>query len=264
MFTCLHTKQWSLADGRKKCAACRRVLPADHRKWGPGNLPENTKKALLEAFLKDESAYSAHMSLDVSRPTAERFFRILRERCAASCNASKIYLRVFSFYPRRFENLTSSSMPAANRTAQRFAAFGIRYRRAFDRIEIFDLNPVQLAHVKIQAGADIAKGKPQVIRLSPHKIETFDSAYLELHRSNTVLSVPPGTDKYFRVPTGNHKNRKIRSAAFWSFAAYKLARHHMIPAKYLSMYLAEMAWKYNHRGLTPHERIQVLLADSLQ
>lgn len=260
---CPHTKQWSLADGRKKCAACRRVLPADHRKWGPGNLPVGVKKTLLDMFLRDESAYAAHKSLGISRPTAERFFRILRERCAESSNASKIYLRVFSFYPRRFENLTGTSISAENKSARRFAAFGILYQRSRDRIEIFGLNPEQLYHVRIQAGADIANGKPKVIRLSPPKMETFDSAYLELHLSSTVVSVPLGTDKYFRVPTGTPKQRKMKTAAFWEFAAYKLARHRMIPTKYLSLYLAEMAWKYNHRGLSRHERIQVLFANSL-
>lgn len=260
MSACPHTKQWSLADGRNKCAACRRVLPADHRKWGPGKLPEGTKKALLKMFLEDESAYSAHKILRISRPTAERFFRILRKRCAKSCNASTISLREFSFDLSQFKNPASPYSAVAKPITRRFAAFGIRYKRAKKQVEVFDLTLEQLARVKIQAGANIASGRPGVMRLSPSGMDSFDSAYLELHPKNTAISVPPDTLEYLSVSKENPQYPMIKTEAFWLFAIYKLARHHMIPTKHLSIYLAEMAWKYNHRSLSAQRRIKILLA----
>lgn len=75
--TCSATHLYHLADGRLKCAVCRRVFSAcDNRH---SKLPIEVREALAHAYWKMEGTTDTALSLQLNIKTVQKYFSLLRE-----------------------------------------------------------------------------------------------------------------------------------------------------------------------------------------
>lgn len=78
--TCATTRLYRLADGRLKCAVCRRVFSiADQRHT---KLSQQTREALAKAFWEMSGTTDAAARLGLNIKTVQKYFSMLREKLA--------------------------------------------------------------------------------------------------------------------------------------------------------------------------------------
>jgi hypothetical protein len=87
----------------------------------------------------------------------------------------------------------------------------------------------------------------------------------------TISSLRPGLGRFTAVVHRGHLYRLAGSAAgrpstpfgkleaFWAYLQRQLRAKGGIRRERLGLYLAEYAWRYNHRYLSPSEQLQELL-----
>jgi transposase len=236
---------WLLKDGRRRCVRCR-------FDWKPGRFPLRLKprqwRALLQWFVRGlPSARIAHeTSLD--RKRVLRALTVVRlamvrsvpadVRRAADTETSPVSRgarhRAPSAAPRRSTD--------ASRPRRRYATLGLyaAHRRVWAEV-IPDADAEQLERLLREWKARRPVASPGLQRY------TADVSRGRLHRLAEPAADRPS------VPFGQVE-------AFWAYLQRQLRAKGGVRRERLGLYLAEFAWRYNHRQLSPAEQVRELLA----
>ena len=79
---CDRARFWNLADGRLKCRHCGHRFRAGIRVWDALRLTARKKRQLVERFVLGVPVYRQRFRPVCGAATAEKFYRLLRARCA--------------------------------------------------------------------------------------------------------------------------------------------------------------------------------------
>lgn len=223
---------WILKDERRRCARCR-------SDWRPERLPLRLTprqwRALLRWFVRGlPSAQIAHETR-LDRKRVLRALLVVRRAMARSISEA---VSLDNGGARARLALEDETRPARGlRPPRRVAAFGLRASGTFAWAEVVpDVDTDGLARALRDRKGD----------------GPFDWA---------------GAHRYAAVAYGGRLYRLAESArapfghveSFWAYLQRRLKAKGGIRRKRLGLYLAEYAWRYNHRKLSPPEQLRELL-----
>jgi transposase len=230
---CGGRKSWILKGGRHRCARCR-------FDWTPGRLPLRLTlrqwRALLQWFVRGSSSAQIAHETHLDRKRVLRALAVVRRQMGrsmpidVSANGS----------PEANEARPESQGPNKGRT--RSAVLGLRTSHG-------------LAWAEIVSDADTT----QIMRVFRER---------KSERSEIQW---PGAQRYVGVVYGGRLYRLARSGtgsagarfghieSFWSYLQRRLKAKGGIRRHHLGLYLAEYAWRYNHRRLSPAEQLRETL-----
>src|SRR5262245_41661050 len=227
---------WTLKDGRRRCVRCR-------YDWKPDRLPlrltRRQWRALLEWFVRGMT------SAQIAHETHLERKRILRA-------LSVVRSAMFESVPegvrppttaRRATHAHADDHPdlATRRTRPRPPVLGLRV--AGERVWA-EVVPEHDADTIVRSLQERKDGRGLHDATAPdYEAVVYRN---RLHR----LSVPG--DGRAPAPFGHLE-------AFWAYLHHRLRSKGGIRRARLGLYLAEYAWRYNHRKLTPREQIRALM-----
>jgi transposase len=227
---CGGRKSWVLKGGRRRCAQCR-------FDWTPGRLPlrltQRQWRALLQWFVRGSSSAQIAHETRLDRKRVLRALTVVRRQMGRS-------MPVDSSAPRG-SNEPDAAMPESeelSKSRPRSAVLGLRTSHG-------------LAWAEVVSDKDTA----QITRLfRERKTERSDIQW-------------PGAQRYVGIVYGGRLYRLARSGtgaasrfghveSFWSYLQRRLKAKGGIRRQHLGLYLAEYAWRYNHRRLSPAEQLR--------
>jgi transposase len=230
---CGGRKSWILKGGRHRCARCR-------FDWTPGRLPLRLTlrqwRALLQWFVRGSSSAQIAHETHLDRKRVLRALTVVRRQMGrsmpvdVSANGS----------PEPDEAVPESQGPNTGRP--RSAVLGLRTSHG-------------LAWAEIVSDVDTA----QIMRVFRER---------KSERSEIQW---PGAQRYVGVIYGGRLYRLAGSGtgaagarfghieSFWSYLQRRLKAKGGIRRQHLGLYLAEYAWRYNHRRLSPVEQLRETL-----
>jgi transposase len=219
---CGARKSWLLKDGRRRCAACR-------HDWTPGRLPLRLSaadwRAVLEWFVRGATSAEIASETGLDRKRILRALLVVRQAMLRSTAA-----------PLRRATRTPERLRAAQR--QRTASLGLLVAHDDAWAEVIpDAEAEQLGRrLRERDGRHSLSGSglPYAAIVYRGRLYRVDHAHAE------------------RVPFG-------RVEAFWAYLQRQLRSKGGIRRERLGLYLADFAWRYNHRKLARSEQVRQLL-----
>jgi transposase len=230
---CGSRKSWILKGGRRRCARCR-------FDWTPGRLPLRLTprqwRAVLQWFLRGLSSAQIAHETHLDRKRVLRALTVLRRQMGRSMPIDVSSADQTSDH--------DESLPASRRATQgrpRSAVLGLRIFHG-------------LAWAQMISDGDSAR----IARV------------LRDRKSDRSEITWPGAERYMGVVYAGRLYRLAQSGSggtarfgqiesFWSFLQRRLKAKGGIRRHHLDLYLAEYAWRYNHRGLSPAEQLRETL-----
>jgi transposase len=230
---CGSRKSWILKGGRRRCASCR-------FDWTPGRLPLRLTlrqwRAVLQWFLRGSSSAQIAHETHLDRKRVLRALAVLRRQMGRSM---PIDVSAAGETPHHHESVQASRQATGGRP--RSAVLGLRVFHG-------------LAWAQLISDADSAK----IARV------------LRDRKSDRSEVTWPGAERYTGVVYAGRLYRLAQSASggttrfgqiesFWSYLQRRLKAKGGIRRHHLDLYLAEYAWRYNHRRLSPAEQLRETL-----
>ena len=230
---CGSRKSWILKGGRRRCARCR-------FDWTPGRLPLRLTlrqwRAVLQWFLRGSSSAQIAHETRLDRKRVLRALTVLRRQMGRSMPIAAGSDHETS---DRDESVHASSGATSGRP--RSAVLGLRIFHG-------------LAWAQMISDGDSAK----IARV------------LRDRKSDRSEIMWPGAERYTGVVYAGRLYRLAQSASagtarfgqiesFWSYLQRRLKAKGGIRRHHLDLYLAEYAWRYNHRRLSPAEQLRETL-----
>jgi len=241
---CSSSKNWSLKDGRFRCAQCRNTFSDPRR---PVKLSKNKLRKIIEEFVLEHSTNIILSRVDVSRYLLLRILTLLRVAMTQDVpNVFEGTVEVDETYlggqwkNKRLSSKRSHPKAKRGRGTNKQAVFGILCRNGkvwaelIDNAEAKQLQPRILKQVK----------KGSVVFSDTWRGYTGIAAKGYVHRL-----VKHSKDNF--VTNGNHINGL---EGFWGYLKRKLAAKGGIRQYRLHLYLGEYVWRYNHRHLNLKEQ----------
>ncbi len=227
---CGSRKSWVLKGGRRRCARCR-------FDWTPGRLPlrltQRQWRALLQWFVRGSSSAQIAHETRLERKRVLRALTVVRRQMGRSM---PVDVRSAGGSDEPGEAMAENGEPSKSR--RRSAVLGLRTSHG-------------LAWAEVVSDEDTA----QIMRL-----------FRERKTDRSEIDWP-GAQRYVGVVYGGRLYRLARSGtgaaarfghveSFWSYLQRRLKAKGGIRRHHLGLYLAEYAWRYNHRRLSPAEQLQ--------
>ncbi len=213
--TCSTTRLYQLADGRMKCAICRRVFSiADHRHT---RLSQQTRDELAKAFWEMSGTADTAARLELNIKTVQKYFSMLRENLAnQSQRALFEQLGTEKLTPVWFEGFPQRS--GCGNHARPLAAI-VRTDGGISLLQVVDHTPEPSFSEQLILGWLYAQDEESKQRLNLDKIhcQTRDS-------DSIVLTAP-----------------------FWRFVKQGLVHYQGGFRHNFFQYLREMEFRYNDR-----------------
>jgi transposase len=230
---CVSRKSWILKGGRRRCARCR-------FDWTPGRLPLRLTlrewRAVLQWFVRGSSSAQIAHETHLDRKRVLRALTVLRRQMGRSM---PITVRSNEETSDR-DDSTQASREATKRRP-RSAVLGLRVFHG-------------LAWAETIPEGDSAK----IARV------------LRDRKSDRSEITWPGAERYTGVVYAGRLYRLAQTGSagtarfgqiesFWSYLQRRLKAKGGIRRHHLNLYLAEYAWRYNHRRLSPPEQLRETL-----
>lgn len=226
---CHYTRAHRLGDGRWKCRRCGTrytVVSA----WDASRLPAATKRRLLELFVLGVPVYRQRFRTAVSRPAAERFYRIVRACCALVEELREPF----------------SGTVECDETTFGGARKGKRGWGAAGKVIVFGIvkrnGQVKAMPIAAHSGAEVLRCIQE--HTTPGSLYYTDEwqAYASLRLRGDHVAI--------RKERGRPKGRDHINGieGFWSYAKNWLYPYRGVPRKFFHLYLGEVCWRFNHRG----------------
>lgn len=230
---CHGRRFWTLANGRRRCARCR-------FDWRPGRLPLRLTprewRALLRWFARGVSSAVIAHETGLERKRVLRALTVVRHAMASRVLPASRGVAAKDF----------ASVPAeAERT---------RPRAAMPRARLAPVLGLSVAH-----GRALAEVVPDVpaeglrLMLLRKRKQTRRIERPELSRYAAVTY----RGRFYRLADSSPDSASARFGeleAFWAYLRQQLRAKGGIRRHRLGLYLAEYAWRYNHRRLNPAEQ----------
>jgi len=223
---CNSTPAWRLADGRWKCRRCgtryrRRSV------WDAQRISGRDKARLLEFFVLGVPAYRLRFRMQLSAPTIEKFYRLVR-----SCMALEEHcLAMPDPVPGTLPGPQDTTMPGFTARQQDRMVLHIAHQDG--QVRIVPLAPpTRLQAVGPQSPGSFMQGPFPLLQPPP------GLGVLERQGERYMLRKLPG-------PGVSGQLDGIQG--FWSFATRWLYPNRGIPAKNLALCLGEICFRFNHR-----------------
>lgn len=232
---CASRRFWTLKDGRRRCVQCR-------FDWRPDRLPLRLTRrqwhALLEWFVRGmTSAQIAHET----RLERKRILRALTVVRAAMAESAPEGVRAASM-SRRVHHEEAQDHPAAHVLAGRPQPPVLGLRLAGEDVWAEVVSPGD-ADAIVRSLRDRKGGRavPEAT-LRGYAAVVYRSRLYRLAEGEGRLSAPFG-----------------HLEGFWAYLHHRLRSKGGVRRSRLGLYLAEYAWRYNHRKLAPREQIRELM-----
>jgi len=223
---------WTLKDGRRRCVRCR-------YDWKPDRLPLRLSKrqwrALLEWFVRGMTSAQIAHETQLERKRILRALTVVR---AAMLESAPEGLRPLASTRRALEALAHDHETADRRAGRpKPAVLGLRLVGEQVWAEVV---PELEAESLIRTLRERKNGR------ALHEANMPEYAAV-VYRSRLYRLTNGGS-----APFGHLEG-------FWAYLHHRLRSKGGIRRPRLGLYLAEYAWRYNHRKLTPREQIRLLL-----
>jgi transposase len=226
---CSYTRAWALADGRYKCRRCGGRY-SWISVWNSSRLAEATKRRLLEFFVLGVPIYRMRFRVAVSKPAAQRFFRLIRAVLAFEEECRIPFEGAVECDETAFGGHRKGKRGWG--AAGKVIVLGILQRNGMVRVF-----PVQGR-----------KGK-EVIRLVREHTKPGSLYYTDDWQVYGSLAVR-GDHIVVRKEAGRPKGRAHINGieGFWSYAKHWLYPYRGVPRKTFHLFLGEISFRFNHRN----------------
>ncbi|MCK8517364.1 IS1595 family transposase, partial [Methylonatrum kenyense] len=184
---------------------------------------------LLECFVFGVPVYRLRFRVQVSAPAAERFYRLIRSACAHVEE-----LRAPMFGELELDETMFGGHRAGKRgwgAAGKVIVFGILKRNG-----VVKVTPVHSRKQRVLMEKVAAHSTPGSLYYTD-EWQAYTS--LALRGQHIVIRKEKGR------PKGRHHINGIEG--FWSYAKHWLYPYRGVPKAYFHLYLAEVAFRFNHR-----------------
>lgn len=233
---CGHHWSWSLSDGRFACRSCQHKYRWCSV-WDSGRLSEATKCQLLEYFVLGVPAYRARFRSPVSRPTTERFFRLIRQVLALHEECTAPFEGAIECDETMFGGYRKGKRGWG--AAGKVIVFGLLKRNGV--VRIFAVSGRSREEL---LGLIVTHTTPGCLYYTD---DWHAYTSLTVHGQHVVVSKERGR------PKGRDHINGIEG--FWSYAKTWLYHYRGVPQKFFHLYLAELSFRFNHR----HEDLYPLI-----
>jgi transposase len=225
---CGSSRSWRLGDGRRKCRSCGRRFRV-RTAWQASRLPAAAKRELVQRFAWGVPVYRQRFALLASRPSTERFYRLLR-----ACMAYAEQLRE-PFSGALECDETSFGGHREGKTgwgaAGKVLVFGIVKRNGLVKAQPIPLHDRASIMKVIQAHS--REG-------SLYYTDDWNAyATLRLRGEHVIIRKAKGK------PVGRNHINGIEG--FWSYAKNWLYPYRGVPRNRFHLYLGEICYRFNHR-----------------
>ena len=227
--TCGGKRAYKLNDGRRKCRACGQRYRWVNV-WDSVRLSTRTKTRLLDMFVLGVPVWRQRFQAPASAPSMERFYRLCR-----ACCAWEEQLRVPFTGALECDETTFGGARHGKRgwgAAGKVIVFGIIKRNG--QVKAMPIAAHNRAEVMQQIPAHTREG-------SLYYTDEWQ-AYVTLKMRGEHVMIRKEKGK----PVGRDHINGIEG--FWSYAKNWLYQYRGVPATFFHLYLAEVCWRFNHRG----------------
>jgi transposase len=226
--SCGDAKNWALADGRRRCSACRKTWTL---RGNQVRLNAHWRKRLAEFFALGVPAYRLRFVVPLSEATVLRFYSQVREAIFRETEAE---LRELA----GALELDESAFGGRRKGKRGWGAegkvvvFGIYKRNG--TVHTFPLPARKRGHVLPLIEAHTRPG-------SLFFTDGWEAyASLGITGSHVVVKKEKGR------PVGRDHVNGIEG--FWSYAKHQLYQFRGVPKDRFHLYLREAEWRFNHRN----------------
>ena len=225
---CFYSRAWQLSDGRFKCRRCGRRYSWTSV-WDSSRLSESTKRRLLELFVFGVPVYRMRFRVPVSRPAAQRFFRLIRATLALHEDCREPFEGAIECDETTFGGHRKGKRGWG--AAGKIIVVGILQRNGMVRVF-----PVQ------------GRKGSEVIRLVREHTRAGSLYYTDDWQAYGSLAVR-GDHIVVRKDGGRPKGRAHINGieGFWSYAKHWLYPYRGVPRKTFHLFLGEVSFRFNHR-----------------
>jgi len=228
---CGNTKSWLLSDGRRRCARCR-------RDWRPERMPLRLTtpqwRLVLRWFVRGMT------SAQIAHETRLDRKRILRALLVVRRRMSELAPRELPLIHEGDEDDALDATPAGS-TPTRMPVLAIH--ESHGRF-----------WAQVVSERDAARSARAVRERGPEGLELpgIGPYSAIVYRRRLYRLTEPGG-------AGSSSAAFGQVEAFWSYLQRQLRSKGGIRRARLNLYLAEYAWRYNHRKLSPDEQVRELM-----
>jgi len=198
--------------------------------WESFRFSARDRRRLLEYFVLGVPAYRLRFRGPVSRPTAERFFRCIREVLSTDQGCTEPLCGTIECDETTFGGKRSGKRGWG--AAGKILVFGILQRNGI--VQVFPV-PKRSAHV--------------VRGLLRHYTKPGSLYYTDDWHAYATLGLR-GNHVVVRKDKGQPKGRDHINGieGFWSYAKHWLYHYRGVPQKFFHVYLGEISFRFNHRN----------------
>ena len=240
---CGATLNWKLGDRRLRCQKCRRRYRERRTAWSLVRLKPEVKRRLVRAFCDGQTASSQVEALGVSRPTVERFYRVLRACCAHDL---KLVPSTTDLQPVRLIQPVGG-LRIDKRSGKKFDSILV-LRLVRQGLPLKQVRFEHSTRKERQTAKTIfpsqsldnpmaGKAKDDIHILGPGQ----SLVYLLLDRNRIITSEQQWNSRWI-----DQERRTTKGT--WNLAKSRLCRYKSIPRAQISLYLAETAWVITNMG----------------
>jgi transposase len=226
---CGHHWAWALADGRFKCRRCRHRYTFRFA-WDALRLSERAKLKLLDYFVLGVPAYRLRFRGPASRPTAEKFSRVIRHVLSVAEECAEPFAGAIECDEAMFGGHREGKRGWG--AAGKVIVLGILQRDGVVRVF-----PIQ------------GRGRGTIERLVVEHTRPGSLYYTDDWQAYAGLSVR-GSHVVVRKERGRPRGRDHINGieGFWSYAKHWLYHYRGVPEKFFHLYLGEISFRFNHRN----------------
>jgi len=246
---CGNPKSWAIRREKRRCSACRYEWKADRL---PLHLTRTEWKRLLRWFLLGLSSKAVAREAGLGREQVLRALMLVREAMLhdippvfeGTVEIDETYLG--GTWENKRKSTKAQESTKRGRGTSKQAVFGILCRNGqvwaevVPNVEAKTLLP--LLRKRVAAGSIVCS-------------DTFKS-YTGVAARGYVHRLVKHDQNEFSDGQGNHINGL---EGFWGYMKRMLAAKGGIRRERLPLYIAEYAWRYNHRNMEPKDQINSIL-----
>ena len=233
---CGSRKSWILKSGRRRCARCR-------FDWTPGRLPLRLTlrqwRALLQWFVRGLSSAQIAHETGLDRKRVLRALMVVRREMARSLHVDVSDTSDREPSERRADGSQQDADDGEQARPPRSAVLGLQASsRGIARAEV-------LSDVDAERVACVLRGRKDKGPITP---------WLGMHRYAAVVF----RGRLYRLTQSGTgaASRFGHVESFWSYLQRRLKAKGGVRRQHLGLYLAEYAWRYNHRNLSASEQLR--------
>lgn len=226
---CSGARHYRLSDGRFKCRACGKRFSWTSV-WDSVRLPAKVKHRLLDLFVLGVPCYRQRFGDEASSAARERFYRLLRACCAQVEQLREPFEGAIECDETTFGGARKGKRGWG--AAGKVIVFGLIKRNGC--VKAMPIPAHDRASVMRQIQAHTREGALY------YTDEWQAYATLRLRGEHVMIRKAKG------CPVGREHINGIEG--FWSYAKNCLYPYRGVPRQYFHLYLAEVCYRFNHRG----------------